>query len=104
MGQRHNRKRTRSRPRRNTGNTGNIGSVPNEVAYPSTIQSLPFISAPSINRPGSPASACSDSEDHTNARRVHVFGGDAGDEAGELCAPMLQVLLDLFDGVDYDDK
>lgn len=37
------------------------------------------------------------------AKRVHVFGGDAGDEAGELCAPMLQVLLDLFDGVDYED-
>lgn len=38
------------------------------------------------------------------ARRVQMFGGDAGDEAGELCAPMLQVLLDLFDGVDYDDE
>lgn len=37
------------------------------------------------------------------AKRIHVFGGDAGDEGGELCAPMLQVVLDLFNGVDYED-
>lgn len=41
------------------------------------------------------------SERALTAKRIQTFGGDAGDESGELCAPMLQVLLDLFDGVDY---
>ena len=36
------------------------------------------------------------------AQRIHFFGGEIGDEVS-LCAPMLQVVLDLWGGVDYLD-
>lgn len=36
------------------------------------------------------------------AQRIHFFGGEVGDEVS-LCAPMLQVVLDLWGGVDYLD-
>lgn len=59
---------------------------------------------PTQDRSTTPFSTCSsDFDDPLTAKRVQVFGGDAGDENGELCAPMLQVVLDLFDGVDYED-
>ena len=38
-----------------------------------------------------------------STQRHRIFGEDGGDEDGDLCAPMIQVVLDLFDGVDYDD-
>lgn len=72
------------------------------IAYPAACPPMPF-SPWNIERPISPASSVSDAEDSLMTKRVQVFGGDAGDEAGDLCAPMLQVLLDLFDGVDYED-
>ncbi|KAI5242915.1 hypothetical protein E4T42_07543 [Aureobasidium subglaciale] len=31
------------------------------------------------------------------------YGAGEGDESGDLCPLMLQVVLDLFDGVDYED-
>lgn len=34
-------------------------------------------------------------DDSQTPAHLSVFGGDVGDEAGELCGPMLQVLLDL---------
>ncbi|KAJ9638308.1 hypothetical protein H2199_006995 [Coniosporium tulheliwenetii] len=36
------------------------------------------------------------------AQRLRLFGGEVGEEAS-LCAPMLQVVMDLFDGIDYVD-
>ena len=36
-------------------------------------------------------------------QRLRIFGGEAGDEVS-LCAPMLQVVMGLFEGkLDYDD-
>jgi len=33
-----------------------------------------------------------------------MFGSDSGDIDGELCGSMLQVVLDLFDGIDYKES
>ncbi len=41
-------------------------------------------------------------EDALEAHRIRFFGGEAGDEVS-LCAPMLQVVLDLFNDIDYQD-
>jgi len=36
-------------------------------------------------------------------QRLRIFGGEAGDEVS-LCAPMLQVVMGLFNGrLDYED-
>lgn len=99
MGQRHNRKRTRSRPSKPSET---ITLISNTTTYPAT-WSPPPISLSSFERPPTSSSSCSESWDPLMAKRIHVFGGDAGDEGGELCAPMLQVVLDLFNGVDYED-
>ncbi|CAD0111694.1 unnamed protein product [Aureobasidium uvarum] len=37
------------------------------------------------------------------ARQTQYYGVGEGDESGDLCPLMLQVVLDLFDGVDYED-
>lgn len=36
-------------------------------------------------------------------RQTQYYGDGEGDESGDLCPLMLQVVLDLFDGVDYED-
>ncbi|KAF2086391.1 hypothetical protein K490DRAFT_58016 [Saccharata proteae CBS 121410] len=36
------------------------------------------------------------------AQQLRLFGGEKGDETS-LCAPMLKVVMDLFDGIDYVD-
>jgi hypothetical protein len=36
------------------------------------------------------------------AQRLRIFGGEKGD-AVSLCAPMLQVVMGLFGGLDYED-
>jgi len=36
------------------------------------------------------------------AQRIRIFGGEAGDEVS-LCAPMIQVVMGLFGGLDYED-
>ena len=100
MGQRHNRKRTRSRP---TRRVQAMSPIPEEITCLSAWSPPPFEHLSTLVRSGTPTSSCSDDEDPIMAKRISVFGGDAGDEAGELCAPMLQVVLDLFDGVDYED-
>lgn len=47
-------------------------------------------------------SLCHSSEQH-EARHTQYYGAGEGDESGDLCPLMLQVVLDLFDGVDYED-
>ena len=102
MGQRHNRKRTRSRPDRQQRAMSPISETSEDVAFLTDRSPSPSPSQ-SSERPESRMSSYSDRVDPLAAKRVRVFGGDAGDEHGELCAPMLQVMLDLFDGVDYED-
>lgn len=42
-------------------------------------------------------------EKQSAVHHTRFYGHDSGDESGELCPLMLQVVLDLFDGVDYED-
>ncbi|KAI4717107.1 hypothetical protein E4T48_06721 [Aureobasidium sp. EXF-10727] len=43
------------------------------------------------------------SNNQHEARQTQYYGAGEGDESGALCPLMLQVVLDLFDGVDYED-
>ena len=43
------------------------------------------------------------SRDQYELRHTRYYGVGEGDESGDLCPLMLQVVLDLFDGVDYED-
>lgn len=47
---------------------------------------------------------CRDREDDARSRDLRIFGGEEGEsEESDLRGPMLDVVLGLFDGVDYDD-
>lgn len=144
MGQRHNRRRTRSRQRSRAAtpvvvNAG-IGGwyIPMRAthqespaprptqsqyqAYPPTLRRHHRPDTGTLSSCGSPSSPLSngvhgsttswqreavrnepDDESPTAKHRKRLFGSDGGDEEGALCAPMLQVVLDLFDSVDYED-
>lgn len=43
------------------------------------------------------------SNEQYQIRHTQYYGAEEGDESGGLCPLMLQVVLDLFDGVDYED-
>lgn len=43
------------------------------------------------------------SPEQHESRHTQYYGAEEGDESGDLCPLMLQVVLDLFDGVDYED-
>ncbi|CAD0096359.1 unnamed protein product [Aureobasidium mustum] len=43
------------------------------------------------------------SHEQHESRHTQYYGAEEGDESGDLCPLMLQVVLDLFDGVDYED-
>lgn len=43
------------------------------------------------------------SNEQHEGRHAQYYGAGEGDESGDLCPLMLQVVLDLFDGVDYED-
>jgi hypothetical protein len=43
------------------------------------------------------------SNEQYQIRHTQYYGAEEGDESGDLCPLMLQVVLDLFDGVDYED-
>ncbi|KAK5256364.1 hypothetical protein LTR16_003423 [Cryomyces antarcticus] len=144
MGQRHNRKRTRSRPRNRDDATAThrpSGLRPTTTAAHSPSPS-PFAHyTPMSSLPRSPPATYWDQQyaawqsriqqqsareqerereqeqareqgvakqkqRSADAQRRRVFGGEEGEGDGEseaLCAPMLQVVLDLFGGVDYLD-
>lgn len=120
MGQRHNRRRVRSRPRHRRNNRYNtsISSISSTNSSASTFTIPKFsctalpICGPTLPsyRPDQPwqwqlngqvpPQSAQDSFWALEQRRI--YGGEPGDEEG-LCAPMLQVVLDLFNGVDYED-
>jgi len=124
MGQKHNRRRTRSRPRNRNANPSNHRSQ----AFHSHMSSLSTISEtaaladipPLLPRYGTPLTAIGcqwnapylawmarqaeedAARDEEDERLMRMFGGEKGDEMS-LCGPMLQVVMDLFDGIDYED-
>lgn len=140
MGQKHNRRRTRSRPRnrgRNpAGAHSRITSFDGDFSLASPqmqpYQSDRVYSYPQSAPVGRAAAEHWDSQyaawqerariqrdvaDRCRWQRVmddemmeplederlfRMFGGERGDETS-LCGPMLQVVMDLFDGIDYED-
>ncbi|KAF2274755.1 uncharacterized protein EI97DRAFT_443922 [Westerdykella ornata] len=128
MSKRHNRKRTRSRPRhRDSGHARSTHirtySIDTEASYASMASNPTFLPPPTYYPPGSRP------QDHWNhwdrmyaawqtrnqlhrqqeqqaldeAQRLRFFGGEAGDELS-LLEPMLRVVTGLFDGeTDYVD-
>jgi hypothetical protein len=121
MSKRHNRKRTRSRPRHRDGGKAarslyqpgaeSVGtsSSSSTTAFASAFNPLPFpLAVPTTDIWHPTYSAW-----HTRLRveqelalevqRLRFFGGEAGDEIS-LFEPMLKVVTDLFDGnIDYED-
>ena len=119
MGQRHNRKRVRHRPNRARKHL--------ELAT-SSLQPLPYLTTPtalsirySYNQPSrcskqissrSPttssrssfsSSTCS-REENAIARDLRIFGGLENEpDSTDLRGPMLDVVLGLFNGLDYED-
>jgi len=120
MGSRHNRKRTRSRPR------NRCRKSPSASASPLVQSSPSFPVSPLAQRPANfwhqPYSQLQErlkqqkalQEQHMKARdsyerammeveQLRMFGGEAGDEVS-LCKPMLDVVMTLFNGnIDYKD-
>ncbi|KAF2437788.1 hypothetical protein P171DRAFT_424612 [Karstenula rhodostoma CBS 690.94] len=123
MSKRHNRKRTRSRPRHRDGNKSNTNhirtlSTDTTSSFTSTTSSFsqtqnihyPIATAPA-NHWHQTYSAWQDRRLHyesareqaLEAQRVRFFGGEAGDD-NTLLEPMLKVVTDLFDGMtDFED-
>ena len=121
MGSRHNRKRTRSRPRNRSRKSPSASVSPLIQSNPSSFPVSPFTQRPA-NHWHQQYSQWQErlkqqkalQDQHTKARdsyesammeveRLRMFGGEAGDEVS-LCAPMLDVVMTLFNGnIDYQD-
>jgi hypothetical protein len=124
MGSRHNRRRVRSRPRHRRTNRYNpsissLSTIPSE-SIPSikprfSYTAIPICGPsgfsnplwPVINQTWQPPltatfSQWSGQDTFWATEQQRIYGGEPGD-GDALCAPMLQVVLDLFDGVDYVD-
>jgi len=112
MSKRHNRKRTRSRPRhRDGGKAHSTFSLDSNASGSSNSSFQPF---PLANAPPDhwhqTYTAWQDRlrgeqerERVREAQRLRFFGGEVGDEVS-LLEPMLKVVTDLFDGMtDYED-
>lgn len=118
MGKRHNRKRTRSRPRHRDGN--NTGQTIQHFRSNSidTLSSQSTVMSPYQPSYAPIANLPVDHWQHTylawqnrlrfeqerakavESHQLRVFGGEPGDEVS-LFEPMMKVVTDLFDG--YDD-
>lgn len=117
MGARHNRRRTRSRPR-NRNSAQKSRSFIN-LSSPLIASSSPTSSSQRSGmywhqqysqwqdrlREQQQHQALHEQQEAAaaEAQRLRIFGGEAGDEVS-LCAPMLQVVMGLFNGrLDYED-
>ncbi|KAF2757029.1 hypothetical protein EJ05DRAFT_511776, partial [Pseudovirgaria hyperparasitica] len=106
MGQRHNRKRTRSRPRhrshtqQNHSRTSSVSSSKDRNIEPAP--PLPHYQSSPFFEELYSAWQMQDDEDAMEAQRLRLFGGETGDEVS-LCEPMLKVVMDLFNDIDYID-
>ncbi|KAF1995628.1 hypothetical protein P154DRAFT_445034 [Amniculicola lignicola CBS 123094] len=111
MSKRHNRKRTRSRPRHRDPNRANSNhtrtqSVDTNSSYSTTHSSFQPPPLPSANHWHETYSLWQSRlryEQELEAQRLRFFGGEAGDDMS-LLEPMMRVVTDLFDGdIDYED-
>ncbi|KAK6002777.1 hypothetical protein QM012_001527 [Aureobasidium pullulans] len=106
MGKLHNRRRTRLRSSKRTHHQA--------LAIPP--QSTPLMPVHTVLNDDLPSdyqqagfhdsnynSSLDRSSQQHQTRHTQYYGAGEGDESGDLCPLMLQVVLDLFDGVDYED-
>lgn len=121
MGQRQNRKRVRHRPNRqrkyvtlppqpiqpNPFSTAPTAlSIRYSYAPNSTFSKSSLSRTPSLTSCSSKASSISSrlSQEDAQSRDIRIFGGLENEvEATDLRGPMLDVVLGLFNGIDYDD-
>lgn len=114
MGQRHNRKRIRHRPMSRSYRS--ITSLmPATEATATSSWALQHFSLPQATMRINVASlafretACTLpkllQQESANSRDRRIFGGvdEDTESAKNLCGPMLDVVLGLFNGIDYDD-
>ena len=117
MSKRHNRKRTRSRPRHRDGkphpNHNRTLSLDTNASIPTSFPFFPAANPPSDywhqtysawqGRVHLEQEQQREQQRTLEAQRLRFFGGEVGDEAS-LLEPMLKVVTDLFDGMtDYED-
>jgi hypothetical protein len=116
MGARHNRKRTRSRPRNrlspqksrsfvNLSNTSALSPTSLSNQRPSTNWHVQYSQWQDRAREQQQTQIMREQQEAiaAEAQRLLIFGGEAGDEVS-LCAPMLSVVMNLFNGrLDYED-
>jgi hypothetical protein len=116
MASRHNRKRTRSRPRNrtsalksrsliNSSSSSTLNSpLPSQTQLPTGHWQKQYTQWQDRIREQHQSSTVREQAEAAaaEAQRLRIFGGVAGDEVS-LCAPMLQVVMGLFGGLDYDD-
>lgn len=120
MGSRHNRKRTRSRPRNRNNRKPSCASIIPLIQQSPTFPGSSFAQKPPNHwhqqysqwqerikhqktLQEEQARARETYERAMEAERLRMFGGEAGDEVS-LCAPMLDVVMTLFNGnIDYQD-
>jgi hypothetical protein len=122
MGKRHNRKRTRSRPRHRDGNPQNqnhtrsisIDTTSSQATNYSSFEPRAPSFLPIANNHGDHWQETYSAWQHRlrvehvrqqelETQRLRYFGGEYGEEVS-LLEPMLQVVMDLFDGnTDYED-
>lgn len=113
MGQRHNRKRIRHRPMSRsyhsitsfmptTEATATLSWAAPYFILPKTVELN--ITSPTHMETGYSAPKLLEQES-ADSRDRRIFGGvdEDTESAKDLCGPMLDVVLGLFNGVDYDD-
>ncbi|GAB7341837.1 hypothetical protein MBLNU457_g0157t1 [Dothideomycetes sp. NU457] len=120
MGHTHNRKRTRSRPRSRGSNNPTQHTIPTSGVVPAlgsvvaptcqlpntfsgTVGAFDKLSLMPSDIPATTPPYKAWQTDSSSAKRQRMFGSDSGDIDGEMCGSMLQVVLDLFDGIDYEE-
>ena len=106
MGKLHNRRRTRLRPNKKARNQSI--DIPSPSSSPEPMQAtinddMSFCSERSSLHHAIEDSTSNHLNDQHEVRHMQYYGDGEGDESGDLCPLMLQVVLDLFDGVDYED-
>lgn len=114
MSKRHNRKRTRSRPRHRDGGKAHSTIHTRSFSMDSDATTYSYQHFPLANVPygywhqtySAWQDRLRDEQERARAKEaqhLRMFGGEAGDEMS-LVEPMLKVVFDLFDGrLDYDD-
>jgi hypothetical protein len=105
MGKLHNRRRTRLRPNKKAHHQAIAIPPPSNQLM--SAQAIVKDDIGCYQQSGQYIPYQDNTSKHSNGqhevRHTQYYGVEEGDESGDLCPLMLQVVLDLFDGVDYED-